>query len=147
MWPGPFEQTFVSLSHARLHMKFGFNQFSSSKEKMFENVESEWPCTKVSKWPWPLIFIEIHVLIYLNASPNFDIIDYNSFWKIHCFTFIPFKSIRDQTWPSPKIGQGQPRVIVWILFVVFEHPMSHNKFQGHRLFGSGEEDFLKVITI
>ena len=34
--------------------------------------------------------------------------DDNSFWKIHCFTFFPYKSIRDKIWPCRKIGQGQP---------------------------------------
>ena len=28
-----------------------------SKEKMFENAESEWSWTKINEWPWPLIFI------------------------------------------------------------------------------------------
>ena len=35
-------------------------------------------------------------LIKLTASTNFYIINYNSFWKIHCFTFSPYKSIGDQ---------------------------------------------------
>ena len=35
------------------------------------------------------------------------------FWKIHCFTFFPYKSTRDKIWPCRKIGQGQPRVITW----------------------------------
>ena len=85
-----------------------------------------------------------------------------SFWKIHCFTFFPYKSMRDQIRPCRKIGQGQPRVIIWANFpfgfegrmwdmivsvhdqclsfylVVFEHPMMHTKFQGHRPFGSRE---------
>ena len=51
----------------------------------------------------------------------------------------------DQIWPCRKIGQGQPRVIIWINLVVVEHPMPHTKFQGHRPVGSGEEDFLKFL--
>ena len=27
--------------------------------------------------------------------------------------FPPYKSLRDQIWPCCKIGQGQPRVIIW----------------------------------
>ena len=73
----------------------------------------------------------------------FQITDDNSFWKIHCFTFFPYKSIRDQIWPCRKIGQSQPRVIIWTL----EHWMLHTKFQGHRPFGSREEKFFKVFTI
>ena len=68
-----------------------------------------------------------------------------SFWKIHCFTFFPYKSIRDQIWPCRKICLGQPRIISWINLVVFKLPMLHTKFQGHQPFGSGEEDFLKFL--
>ena len=70
--------------------------------------------------------------------------DDNSFGKIHCFTFLPYKSIRDQIWPCSKIGQGQARVIIWTNLVVLKHPMLHTKFQGHQPFGSGE-DFFKVL--
>ena len=66
----------------------------------------------------------------------------HSFWKIHCFTFFPYRSKRDQIWPCRKIDQGQPRIIIWTDLVVLEHTMLHTKCQGHRLFGSGEEDFL-----
>ena len=72
---------------------------------------------------------------------QFQIIDDNSFWKIHCFTFFPHKSIRDQIWPCRKIGQRQPRVIIWAHLVVLKHPMMHTKIQGYWPFGSGEEDF------
>ena len=73
---------------------------------------------------------------------QFQIIDDNSFWKIHCFTFFPYKSIRDQIWPCRKIGQGQPRVIIWVNLVVLKHPMMHTKIQGYLPFGSREEGFL-----
>ena len=116
-----------------------------SEQKKFKNVESEWPWMKVNEWPWPLIFIKVHVLIYLTEYTNFDIIDNNSFWKIHNFTFFPYKRIMDQIWPCHKIGQGQLSVIIWANLVVLEHPMLHTKFQGHRLFGSREEDFLKFL--
>ena len=62
---------------------------------------------------------------------QFQIIDNNSFWKIHCFTFFPYKSTRDQIWPCRKIGQGQPRVIIWANLVVLKHPMMHTKIQDH----------------
>ena len=47
----------------------------------------------------------------------------NSFWKIHCFTFFPYKSIRDQIWPCCKLSQGQPMVIIWTNLVVLKHPI------------------------
>ena len=71
--------------------------------------------------------------------------DYNSFWKIHCFTFFPYKSMRDQIWRCRKIGQGHLRVIIWTNLLVFEYPMVHINFQGHRPFGSAEEDFLRFL--
>ena len=42
---------------------------------------------------------------------------------------------------TSKIGQGKPRVIIYINFVELEYPMIHAKFQDHRTSGSGEEDF------
>ena len=40
-----------------------------------------------------------------------------------------------------KIGQSQPRVIIYINFVELESPLLHAKFQDQRTSGSGEEDF------
>ena len=65
--------------------------------------------------------------------------------KIHCFTFFQYKSIMDQIWPCRKIGQGQPKVIIWTYLVALEYPMLHIKFQGYRPFGSGDD--FKVFTI
>ena len=42
---------------------------------------------------------------------------------------------------TSKIGQVQPRVIIYLYFVELESPMLHAKFQDHRTSGSGEEDF------
>ena len=78
-----------------------------------------------------------------NMFPSPSVGDIN----INCFTFFPYKSIRDQIWPCCKKGQAQPRVIIWINLVVLEHPMLHTKFQGHRPFDSGNEDVLRFFTI
>ena len=40
---------------------------------------------------------------------------------------------------TSKIGQGQPRVIIYINFVELESPMLRAKFQDHRTSGSGED--------
>ena len=74
---------------------------------------------------------------------HFDITDYNSFWKIHCFTFFPYKSMMDQIWHGRKIGQGQPRIIIWTNLVL-KYLLLHTKFQGHQPFGFGE-DFLRFL--
>ena len=43
------------------------------------------------------------------------------------------------------MGQGQPRVIIWTILVVLPYTMLHTKCQGHWVFGSGEEDFLRFL--
>ena len=63
----------------------------------------------------------------------------------HNFNFCPCKSLCDQIWPWPKIGQGQPSVITCIILVVLAYTMLHTKFQGHQSVGSGEEDFLRFL--
>ena len=40
---------------------------------------------------------------------------------------------------TSKIGQGQPRVIIYIHFLELEFSMLHDKFQDHRTSGSGED--------
>ena len=47
----------------------------------------------------------------------------------------------DLSLPCRKIGQGHPRVMVYINFVELHCLMLHAKFQNHRPSGSGEEDF------
>ena len=62
-------------------------------------------------------------------------------------TFSPYKCLCYQIWPWPKIGQGHPRVIIWINYDGPESPMLHTKFRGNRPSGSREEDFWMVFTI
>ena len=48
---------------------------------------------------WMILTFDIHKIhlhMQLTASTDFDIIYYNSFWKIHCFTFSSYKNVRDQ---------------------------------------------------
>ena len=47
----------------------------------------------------------------------------------------------DLSWPCPKIGQGHPRVMIYINFVELYSQMLHTKFQNHRPSGFEEEDF------
>ena len=65
-----------------------------SAEEKFKIIESEW----FGPSPWPLVLIKLHVHIKLTAptNTNFYITNYNSFWKIHCFNFFPYKRIGDQ---------------------------------------------------
>ena len=64
----------------------------------------------------------------------------NSFKTNNNFHFFPYKSLCDQIWPWRKMGQGQPRVIIWTTLVELPYTMLHTKFQGHRSIGSGEEN-------
>ena len=65
--------------------------------------------------------------------------------KTNNFHFFPYKSLCDQIWSWRKIGQGQPREIIWIILVVLTYTMLYTKFQGHRSIGSGEEDFIRFL--
>ena len=69
------------------------------------------------------------------------------FWKINSFHFFLWKSLSYQIWPCRKIGQGQPRVIIWTNYDGVESPMLHTTFRGNPPAGSGEEDFWRVFTI
>ena len=69
----------------------------------------------------------------------------------HHFTFFPYKSIRDQIWPCRKIGQGQPRVIIWTNLVILEHPILHTNSRkipfASSAFWFQRRLFFKVFTI
>ena len=43
MWPRPFEQSFIRPSHGGSTWNLALIGLVVSKEKKFENVESEWP--------------------------------------------------------------------------------------------------------
>ena len=122
MWPKPFELTSISWKH---HMKFGFNQpngYWGKRNLKILNVMSD-----LDQGPWMTLTFGTHKA---SCTHLVDFIQqYNSFWKIHCFNFFPYKSVGDQTWPCPKIGQGQSRVIIWTILVEPEYPMLHTKFQ------------------
>ena len=48
-------------------------------------------------------------------------------------------------WPCHKIGQGHPRVMIYINFVELLSLMLHAKFQNHRLSGPGEDNFQRFL--
>ena len=79
----------------------------------------------------------------------FRIINNQSYCPISCKTISlndilkvsPVKCISDLCWPCCKIGQGHPKVIIYIYIVDLKSLMLHAKFQDPRPLGSGEEDF------
>ena len=137
LWSGPFEQTFVHLSHGGSIWNLALIGLAISKEKTSDNLEFKWAMNDLDLW-YSYWFMSRFSWLHLPTLMSKATIGSE---KIFCFTFFLYKSIRDQIWPCRKIDQGQPSVIIWINFVVLEHSMLHTKFQGHRHFGSGEEDF------
>ena len=53
----------------------------------------------------------------------------------------PFKCMGNLCWPCHKIGQGHPKVIIYINVVELHSLMFHAKFQNHMPSDSGVEDF------
>ena len=50
------------------------------------------------------------------------------FWKINSFHFFLYISLYYQIWPCHKIGQGQPRIIIWTNYDGQESLLRHTKF-------------------
>ena len=118
-----------------LHIKFGFDWPSGFWEKQVLSFVCIWPWTKVKKWPWPSILTYVH---FFQLVPGHRL---QMFWKINSFHFFLQKSLSYQIWPCRNIGQGQPRVMIYINFVVLHTLMLHAKFQGNWPSGSGEDFF------
>ena len=58
---------------------------------------------------------------------------------IYCATMFKYKNKFLQILHSCEIGQGQPRVTIYIYSVELESLMLHAKFEDHMTSGSGEE--------
>ena len=98
----------------------------------------KWPLAKVKQWPWPRYSCTHLTDHYMY---KFKFIEINSFYKIYSFNIFTHKSIWKQIWSCTKEDHYQTRIIICIYFVGPESPMLYTKFQDHRYFGSGEEDF------
>ena len=83
--------------------------------------------------PWPLELIYSHCQIRENNDFGF-----NSFRKIQ------IKCFRKQIWPWHKVGQCQPKIIIWTNLRGPTSQMLHTKFQGHGPSDS-REDFVKAF--
>ena len=83
----------------------------------------------------------------MSAPTNFQVNGCNSFWKKQLFSLFPMeKPSLEKFDHCHKIGQGQPRVIVWTNYNGLESPMLNTKFRGNLATSSGE-DFWRVFTI
>ena len=137
MWLGPFEQSFVPLSHGGSHETW----LQLAKRFLRKRSLKCWIWMILDQGQWMTLTIDIHIgscTHLLNCIYQLWCHRLQKFLKIPLFYFFP-KSIRDQIWPCRKIGQGQPRVIISTNLVVHEHSMLHTKFQGNPRFGSGED--------
>ena len=135
MWPASCHQIFISLYLKAYNIKFGFDWPSGFWEKQVLSFVCKWPWAKVKKWPWPSILTYVHFFSW------FQVTGCKCFEKSTVFTFSLQKSLCDQIWPCRKIGQGQPRVMIYIHFLVLHTLMLHAKFQGNWPSGSGEGRF------
>ena len=142
MWPDAHEKTFIPPSNTGSTFSLLSISLAVLEEKVKKKTESEESRTKVSKWSWPLVFIKNHLgyCIYQLWMSQATIASGKS-------TVCLFH-IQKPMWPiSPycKIGQGQPRVIIWTNLKEPESRMLHIKFQGHRPFSSWEEDIQRFL--
>ena len=63
MWPALSENAFVPQFQGGSTWNSASIGLVVIEEKKFKNIESERFGPKVNEWPWPLIFIKVHVLI------------------------------------------------------------------------------------
>ena len=120
---------------AKHKIKFGSKWPNHFWEKPVLIFKRKWPWAKVKKWPWPSI------LAYLHYPNWFQVTGCKSSEKSTVFTFSYRIKLCYQIWPCRKIGQGQPRIIIWTNYDGQESSMRHTKFRGNQSTGSEEEDF------
>ena len=65
--------------------------------------------------------------------------------KLHFPICFPFQCMGELSRPCRKLGQGQPRVMIYINFVELNFQILHTKFQNHRPSGSEEEDLTFLL--
>ena len=117
-----------------LQIKFSFDWPSGFWEKQVLSFVCKWPWAKVKKWPW------LSILIYVHFFSWFQVTGCKCSEK-SSFHFFLQESLSYQIGPCRKIGQGQPRVIIWTNYDGLESQMLHTKFRRNWSAGSGEEDF------
>ena len=92
-------------------MQFGFNQSSSFRDS--KTTESEWPRIKVSKWPWPLVSIKVHLADCINQMMSQATIEsekstispfphMKAKWPNLTLQYDRSRSINEQTWKGPS---------------------------------------------
>ena len=133
MWHKPFVFTFIIPCHGGSTWNFGFSGPSGLWGK------EVWKCyiwVHLDEGQWMTLTFDSHKG---SCTHLVDCIDYTSLKKS---IVLPF--FQDQIWPCHKIGQGQPRVIIYILGSTHA---PHDAYQVSRssAFWFREEDFLRFL--
>ena len=85
--------------------------------------------------PWgPLFFKIINLQSYFPFPAR-------CFLQMTIQQLSPIKCIGHLSWPCRKIGQGHPRVMIYIHIVELESLMLHTEFQDPKSYDHGEENF------
>ena len=63
----------------------------------------------------------------ISKELNLIVFPYQTAKKLRKIQFFPFESLEEQISPCRKIGQGQPRVIIYINFEELGPQMLHTK--------------------
>ena len=98
----------------------------------------KWPLAKVKKWPWPSILTYLHFSVAFRSQAA-------NVLKNRQFSLFPIEKPKLPIWPCHKIGQSQPRVIIYINYDVAGVPDA--KYQVSWKSGPPvlEKKFLKVF--
>ena len=94
----------------------------------------------IIKYPWPLLFTEVH------EAPSFITQSTTFLEKYNVSPFLHSKAQGTKFDFDKKIGQGQPRITIWINLVVLSNLKLQTKFQGNQLRGSGKKIFLRFLS-
>ena len=140
-WPKPFEQPFIPPSQGDATWNLiSIGQVVTEHKRSFKILNPR----DLDQGQWMSLIFGTFKASCTHLVDCYLLWYHNSFWKIHCFTFFPYKSIRDQIWRCCKIGQDYHRVIIWTNLVELQYLMLHTNFQGHQPFGS-REDCLRFL--
>ena len=104
----------------RLHMKFGF----SRPNGFWAEVWKCWIWVTLDEDQWMTLTNDIHKGSCTHLVDWIYQLWYHrlqQFLKNPWFYLFPIQKQKDQIWPCRKIGQGQPRVIIWINLVELRH--------------------------
>ena len=129
MWSGKFEHFFIQTSHGGSIWNLASNGLGFFLFVFFfgKEVWKSWIWLTLDKGQWMTLTLGCHKSscthlfdYYTYMYTYIHLTGFNSFLEIYSLSIFPYKNERDQIWPCCKIGQGQPRVIIWTNLVAPE---------------------------